>query len=178
MDSHPSGGFPVSDLGFLSTVNDIEFTVQISRFVLRFSRAFQQIFISQSAFVDPVARPPRLSARDGGQARPSNLRSLRSVPHRTASGIYDKRVPGFTVSRQQLKLPAASYGECTRYSIFMKYPGLAEEPCFAIFGATKVSLSLVVTGRLTGLRSRGNNYIDSPINSTPHFSFIGCQRSF
>jgi hypothetical protein len=30
----------------------------------------------------PVARPPRLSeqARDGGQARPSNSRSLRSVP--------------------------------------------------------------------------------------------------
>ena len=36
----------------MSTVNDIELTVQISRFVLRFSRAFQQIFIPQSAFVD------------------------------------------------------------------------------------------------------------------------------
>ena len=50
----------------------------------------------------PVARPPRLSeqARDGGQARPSNSRSLRSAQSR-------KRVPSFTVSRQQ----------------FMKYPG-------------------------------------------------------
>ncbi|MGB6378362.1 MAG: hypothetical protein WBG24_16745, partial [Syntrophobacteria bacterium] len=35
------------------------------------------------------------------------LAPLRSVPHRTASGIFDKRVPSFVVSRQQ----------------FMKYPG-------------------------------------------------------
>ena len=50
----------------------------------------------------PVARPPRLSeqARDGGQARPSISRSLRSAQSR-------KRVPSFVVSRQQ----------------FMKYPG-------------------------------------------------------
>jgi hypothetical protein len=50
----------------------------------------------------PVARPPRLSeqARDGGQARPSSSRSLRSAKSR-------KRVPSFVVSRQQ----------------FMKYPG-------------------------------------------------------
>jgi hypothetical protein len=40
-------------------------------------------------------------------ARPSNSRSLRSAQTRTASGIYDKRVPSFAVSRQQ----------------FMKYPG-------------------------------------------------------
>ena len=46
------GRFPDSELGFLSTVNDIELTVQISRPVLQFSRAFQQIFIPQSAFVD------------------------------------------------------------------------------------------------------------------------------
>ncbi len=47
-----------------------------------------------------VARPPRLSeqARDGGQAHPSNSRSLRSAQPRTASGIYDKRVPSFAVS--------------------------------------------------------------------------------
>ena len=49
---HPWGGFPVSDLGFLITVHDIELTVQISQCVLRFSRASQQIFIPQSAFVD------------------------------------------------------------------------------------------------------------------------------
>ncbi|MGB6381558.1 MAG: hypothetical protein WBG51_10315, partial [Syntrophobacteria bacterium] len=35
------------------------------------------------------------------------LAALRSVPHRTASGIFDKRVPSFVVSRQQ----------------FMKYAG-------------------------------------------------------
>ena len=46
-------GFWISDLGFLSTVNDIELTVQMSRFVLRFSQAFQQIFIPQSAFRNP-----------------------------------------------------------------------------------------------------------------------------
>jgi hypothetical protein len=40
-------------------------------------------------------------------ARPSNSRSLGSAQSRTASGIYDKRVPSFAVSRQQ----------------FMKYPG-------------------------------------------------------
>ncbi|MGD9168017.1 MAG: hypothetical protein PVH33_14995, partial [Syntrophobacterales bacterium] len=40
-------------------------------------------------------------------AHPSNSRSLRSAQSRTASGICDKRVPSFVVSRQQ----------------FMKYPG-------------------------------------------------------
>ncbi len=40
-------------------------------------------------------------------ARPSSSRSLRSAQSRTASGICDKRVPSFVVSRQQ----------------FMKYPG-------------------------------------------------------
>jgi hypothetical protein len=42
----------------------------------------------------PVARPPRLSARDGGQARPSNSRSLSSAQFR-------KRVPSLAL-RQSL----------------------------------------------------------------------------
>jgi hypothetical protein len=75
-DSHPSGGFPVSDFGFLSTVNDIELTVQISRFVLRFSRVFQQIFIPQSAF-----RNPHSSAR--------HLRKAGSQLHDLASAVHD-----------------------------------------------------------------------------------------
>ncbi|MGB6376139.1 MAG: hypothetical protein WBG24_05390 [Syntrophobacteria bacterium] len=90
-DSHPSGGFPVSDLGFLSTVNDIELTVQMSRFVLRFSQAFQQIFIPQSAF-----RNPHSSTRWH-----AHLIRARSAQSCTASGIYDKRVPIFTVSRHR-----------------------------------------------------------------------------
>jgi hypothetical protein len=43
-------GFRISDLGFLSTIDDIELTVQISPFVLWLSRAFQQIFNPHSAF--------------------------------------------------------------------------------------------------------------------------------
>ena len=50
-------GFRISDLGFLSRIDDIELTVQISPFVLWFSRAFQQIFNPHSAIVGPVARP-------------------------------------------------------------------------------------------------------------------------
>jgi hypothetical protein len=46
-------GFRISDLGFLSTINDIELTVQISSFVLWFSRAFQQIFNPHSAIRIP-----------------------------------------------------------------------------------------------------------------------------
>jgi len=48
-------GFGISDLGFLSTIDDIELTDQISPFALWFSRAFQQIFNPHSAIVDPVA---------------------------------------------------------------------------------------------------------------------------
>ncbi|MGB7066397.1 MAG: hypothetical protein WBF55_14755, partial [Syntrophobacteria bacterium] len=80
-----------SDLGFLSTVNDIELTVQMSRFVLRFSQAFQQIFIPQSAF-----RNPHSSTRWH-----AHLIRARSAQSCTASGIYDKRVPIFTVSRHR-----------------------------------------------------------------------------
>jgi len=50
-------GFWISDLGFLSTIDDIELTAQISPFVLWFSRTYQQIFNPHSAIVDPVARP-------------------------------------------------------------------------------------------------------------------------
>jgi len=46
-------GFGISDLGFLSTIDDIELTVQISPFVLWFSRAFQQIFNPHSAIRIP-----------------------------------------------------------------------------------------------------------------------------
>ncbi|MDH3801166.1 MAG: hypothetical protein OEU80_03660 [Deltaproteobacteria bacterium] len=84
-------GFWISDLGFLSTVNDIELTVQMSRFVLRFSQAFQQIFIPQSAF-----RNPHSSTRWH-----AHLIRARSAQSCTASGIYDKRVPIFTVSRHR-----------------------------------------------------------------------------
>ena len=51
-------GFRISDLGFLSRIDDIELTVQISPFVLWFSRAFQQIFNPHSAI-----RIPQSSAR-------------------------------------------------------------------------------------------------------------------
>ena len=46
-------GFWISDLRFLSTIDDIELTVQISPFVLWFSRAFQQIFNPHSAMRIP-----------------------------------------------------------------------------------------------------------------------------
>ena len=46
-------GFRISDLGFLSTIDDIELTVQISPFVLWLSRAFQQIFNPHSAIRIP-----------------------------------------------------------------------------------------------------------------------------
>ena len=47
-DSHPSGGFPVSDLGFLTTIDDIE--LNSSDFAIRFLvlRSFSVNF--QSAF--------------------------------------------------------------------------------------------------------------------------------
>jgi len=70
-------GFWISDLGFLSTVNDIELTVQMSRFVLRFSQAFQQIFIPQSAF-----RNPHSSTRWH-----THLLRARSAPLSPASGF-------------------------------------------------------------------------------------------
>jgi 3-hydroxymyristoyl/3-hydroxydecanoyl-(acyl carrier protein) dehydratase len=45
-------GFRISDLGFLSTIDDIKLTVQISPFVLWFPRALSKfsIRIPQSAF--------------------------------------------------------------------------------------------------------------------------------
>ncbi|MGB7031096.1 MAG: hypothetical protein WBF29_06585, partial [Syntrophobacteria bacterium] len=47
-DSHPSGGFPVSDLGFLTTIDDIELNsldFAIRFLVLRsFSVNFQSVF--------------------------------------------------------------------------------------------------------------------------------------
>ena len=49
-------GFGISDLGFLSTIDDIELTDQISPFALWFSRAFQQIF-------NPHFRIPQSSTR-------------------------------------------------------------------------------------------------------------------
>jgi hypothetical protein len=60
-------GFRISDLGFFSTIDDIELTVQISPFVLWFSRAFQQIFNPHSAF-----RIPQSSAQ-----WPETIKSLR-----------------------------------------------------------------------------------------------------
>ena len=72
-------GFRILDLGFLTTIDDIE--LNSSDFAIR-SLVLTSFFVdSQSAFhipnsaiVDPMARPPRLSeqARDGGQARPSS----------------------------------------------------------------------------------------------------------
>ncbi len=67
-------GFWISDLGFLTTLADIElnssdFSVR-SLVLTSFSANFQSAFRNpHSAIVDPVARPPRLSeqARDGGQ---------------------------------------------------------------------------------------------------------------
>ena len=48
LDSHPSGGFPVSDLGFLTTIDDIELNsldFAIRFLVLRsFSVNFQSVF--------------------------------------------------------------------------------------------------------------------------------------
>jgi hypothetical protein len=91
--------FRILDLGFFTTIDDIE--LNISDFAICFlvRSAFRN---PHSAIVNPVARPPRLSeqARDGGQAHPSSSRSLRSAQSR-------KRVPSFVVSRQQ----------------FLKYPG-------------------------------------------------------
>jgi len=51
-------------------------------------------------------------------ARPSNSRSLRSAQSRTASGIYDKRVPSFVVSRQQCMKYPGYYS--TRFSPLFK----------------------------------------------------------
>jgi len=62
----------------LSTIDDIELTVQISPFVLWFSRAFEQIFNPYSAIVDPVARPPRLARMAG---RHAHLRGLATAIH-------------------------------------------------------------------------------------------------
>jgi hypothetical protein len=50
-------GFWISDLGFLSTIDDVELTVEISLFVLWSFLAFQRIFNPHSAIVDPVAHP-------------------------------------------------------------------------------------------------------------------------
>ena len=50
---------------------------------------------------------PRYRGTSCQVASPSSSRSLRSAQSRTASGICDKRVPSFLISRQQ----------------FMKYPG-------------------------------------------------------
>jgi hypothetical protein len=46
---------------------------------------------------------------------------LRSAQSRTASGIYDKRVPSFTVSRQQLKLPAACCRESSKWKVLRPF---------------------------------------------------------
>ncbi len=46
-------GFRISDFKYMSTIDDIELTVQISPFVLWFSRAFQQIFNPHSAIRIP-----------------------------------------------------------------------------------------------------------------------------
>ena len=46
-------GFWISDLGFLSTIDDIELTVQIPLFVLWSFLAFQQIFNPHSAIRIP-----------------------------------------------------------------------------------------------------------------------------
>jgi hypothetical protein len=91
-------GFRISDLGFLTEIDDIELNssdfairslVPIRSLVLTSSSVnFQSaIHNPHSAIVDPVARP-------------SSSRSLCSAQSR-------KRVPSFVVSRQQ----------------FMKYPG-------------------------------------------------------
>ena len=72
--------FWISDLGFLTTIDDIELCSSdfaICSPVLKSLRAnFQSAFRNpHSAIADPVARPPRLSppeADDGGQARPSS----------------------------------------------------------------------------------------------------------
>ena len=93
--------FRILDLGFLTTIDGIEFNSSdfaiCSLVLTSFSVNFQSAFRNpHSAIVNPVARPPRLSeqARDGGQARPSSSRSLRSAQSR-------KRVPSCVVSRQQ-----------------------------------------------------------------------------
>jgi hypothetical protein len=67
-------GFWISDLGFLSTIDDIELTVQISPFVLWFSRAFQQIFNPHSAI-----RIPQSSTRWH-----AHLRGLATQIHETS----------------------------------------------------------------------------------------------
>jgi hypothetical protein len=85
-------GFRISDLGFLTTITDIELSssdFSIRSLVLTsFSVNFQSaIRIPYSAIVDPVARP-------------SSSRSLRSAQSRTAPQAVS-RTSGFPVSRSR-----------------------------------------------------------------------------
>jgi hypothetical protein len=50
-------GFRISDLGFLTTIDNIEPRSSDLAIFPWFSRAFEQIFNPHSAIVDPVARP-------------------------------------------------------------------------------------------------------------------------
>ena len=113
-------GFGISDLGFLSTIYDIELNSSdftICFLVLTYSSAnFKSAFRNRrpggpSASPCPsaigLASGECRAGSHGGQARPSSSRSLRSAQARTASGICDKRVPRCMVWPKQ----------------FMKHPG-------------------------------------------------------
>ena len=64
----------ISDLGFLSTIDDVELAVQISPFVLWFSQAFQQIFNPHSTI--PIPQSSTLFAVAAGNWR--NIRAKAS----------------------------------------------------------------------------------------------------
>jgi hypothetical protein len=76
-------GFRISDLGFLTTIDDIELNSSdfaiCSLALTSFSANFQSAFRNpHSAIVDPVARPPRLARMAG---RHAHLRGLARAIH-------------------------------------------------------------------------------------------------